>query len=472
MQTATGSLAWTFRQSLRFELQPPIYFLAVNLWLRICPSVEFARAFSLVCVLLTIPLLWATVRRFSSGLQPQAWTAALLAVSPPLLWAATEARTYALAMLLVAASTFCFARIWLEEKPPPTWCFAAWVAASYLALCSHYFTGFALLGQGMSVLMLRRRARTLATGAAILAVAMLPWLPGIVRQVLQHPTQPSVTSTTAPAGLLEVAGAILRSGLRELWRPFFFGPLPSGLLFRAVAVVGMLLLAAACWAPRNRTAVGARAAWVAFGVPVLILFTLRATGAALVSERHWLVATPAGLVAVALSAGSVSTRMLAYLARIGPIALFAASDVGLAMKISPIDYRAAGRFLTENVAPGEPVLVFPPEFVLPVAYEFPRREQLHGLPLDVTSEQYPYPDSSWYVRDGCAVLRRLSSVRDLPGRAWIVRHPRPDHGQAVLDSVLLALPHRSTEFAGVTVIGLDLSSVILDSGSAGRCTPN
>ena len=49
INTAMRPLAGTWHQALHFELQPPLYFLALNLWLKIHSGIIFARLLSLTC---------------------------------------------------------------------------------------------------------------------------------------------------------------------------------------------------------------------------------------------------------------------------------------------------------------------------------------------------------------------------------------------------------------------------------------
>jgi hypothetical protein len=73
MNTALRPLAGTVRQALRFELQPPLYFVALNGWLRLHAGIIFARLLSLGCALGTLGVLAAIGRLLGMRLRPRCW---------------------------------------------------------------------------------------------------------------------------------------------------------------------------------------------------------------------------------------------------------------------------------------------------------------------------------------------------------------------------------------------------------------
>src|SRR6187399_2711789 len=67
LDTTSKSLAYAWTQSLDFELQAPLYFMLLQLWRGLGDSIFHARLFSIVCAVLTIPVLVALSRRFLRG---------------------------------------------------------------------------------------------------------------------------------------------------------------------------------------------------------------------------------------------------------------------------------------------------------------------------------------------------------------------------------------------------------------------
>ena len=66
--TSQQSFAHTWHQALHFELQPPLYFLLLNAWLKVGGgTIEWARALSMLSVLGFVIVLWITMRPMQSG---------------------------------------------------------------------------------------------------------------------------------------------------------------------------------------------------------------------------------------------------------------------------------------------------------------------------------------------------------------------------------------------------------------------
>ncbi|TMM08423.1 MAG: phospholipid carrier-dependent glycosyltransferase, partial [Actinobacteria bacterium] len=149
------------------EAQPPLYFVLAWFWARVFGTDEFGlRSLSAVCGVLTVPVAFEVGRTLVNrrvGLV----VAALVTVSPAMIWYSQEARAYALFLLLSAVAFLFFVR--LLESPRPV-NYVGWSAASSLALVTHYFALFPLVGE-VAWLLLRRRSRetVLAVGGICLA---------------------------------------------------------------------------------------------------------------------------------------------------------------------------------------------------------------------------------------------------------------------------------------------------------------
>jgi mannosyltransferase len=104
-------------QALRHDGHPPLYYVVLHGWMRVAGDSDFAlRSFSLLCSLLTLPLAWVVGRRYA-GRSGAIAALVLLASSPFAIRYATEARMYALVMLMVLAAWLAVQRA-LEE---PSW---------------------------------------------------------------------------------------------------------------------------------------------------------------------------------------------------------------------------------------------------------------------------------------------------------------------------------------------------------------
>ncbi|HXV04563.1 MAG TPA: glycosyltransferase family 39 protein, partial [Solirubrobacterales bacterium] len=98
--------------------------------------------------------------------------AAIVAVSPVLIWFSQDARAYALAFLLSALAFLFFAR---ARRSGARRDLAWWAVFSALAIATHYFAGFAVVPEAALLLLAARPSRKLPSagrdwGATVLAV--------------------------------------------------------------------------------------------------------------------------------------------------------------------------------------------------------------------------------------------------------------------------------------------------------------
>lgn len=159
---------------------PPLYYLALNLFARGLGTSEFSlRLFSLLAGLLLIPLTYQLGRRLFSA-RAGLYGALLAALSPPLWWASQEARMYTLLAALVLVCALAFHA--LLARPTRR----AWLAllAAELALLYAHNTGpvVALWLNSAALLawLARRHAgrpprRAWAAGQALVGLLWLPW---------------------------------------------------------------------------------------------------------------------------------------------------------------------------------------------------------------------------------------------------------------------------------------------------------
>ena len=111
------------------DIQPPLYYYLLWLWVRLAGTSEYALRFpSAFFGVLTVPLLWITARRWLG--YPAAWLAALLLTLSPLhVYYAQEARMYTLLTFLGLLSSYLLLR-----TSPPTPLSAAPARAAHLCL--------------------------------------------------------------------------------------------------------------------------------------------------------------------------------------------------------------------------------------------------------------------------------------------------------------------------------------------------
>lgn len=165
--------------ALKHDGSPPVYYLLLHWWLDVVGHGPVAaRALSGVLGIATVPAAWAFARE-ATGSRRVAWvTAVLLATSPFALRYSSEARMYALVMLLVALGGWALARLLRG---------GSWRAGLGVAVCSglllltHYWSMYLLGAVGIGLLAKRLWRPVIAV--ALGGVLFLPWLPVFVYQL-------------------------------------------------------------------------------------------------------------------------------------------------------------------------------------------------------------------------------------------------------------------------------------------------
>jgi mannosyltransferase len=167
-------------QALRQDGHPPLYYLLLHGWMELVGEGDMAvRSLSGIFAVAALPLAWIAGRR-RAGVTGARWSVVILALSPYAVRYGTEARMYALLMLLVLAG---YLLIDDALRQPARWRLLAIAIVSGLLLLTHYWA-FYLLAAVALVLgwqwWLHREPRS--TGPVLAAVVtggllFLPWLP-------------------------------------------------------------------------------------------------------------------------------------------------------------------------------------------------------------------------------------------------------------------------------------------------------
>ncbi len=178
-------------EALRHDGSPPFYYLALHAWMAVFGDGDVAvRAFSGVLAVAALPLAWLVGRRL--GGRPAAWGALLLLASSPFaIRYATEARMYALIIVLVLGGFLALDKV--VERRSLAASFALGVVTGALLL-THYWSFFLVAAVVGSLVVAAVRARRQGNGPrcagalqALLAMAVgsllfLPWTPAFLYQ--------------------------------------------------------------------------------------------------------------------------------------------------------------------------------------------------------------------------------------------------------------------------------------------------
>jgi hypothetical protein len=160
------------------ENTPPLFYLVAAATERVGGSAEALRLPSLLAGVTAIPLTY-WLGTLTVGRRAGVTAAALMAVSPYLIFYSTEARSYALVMLLALLSTLALLYA-LQRGGLALW--IAYGAVSCASLYASYTALFILLAQLAWALVVHRDAWRPLLGANLgAAIGFLPWLPGFLK---------------------------------------------------------------------------------------------------------------------------------------------------------------------------------------------------------------------------------------------------------------------------------------------------
>lgn len=251
------------------ETTPPLYFVLVWAWAKVFGTSEIAlRAISTLAGIALVPIAFLSAKELASR-----WAgviaAALVAVNPFLIWFSQEARAYMLVAALTGAGFLWFVR---AQRDPSRRNLAWWAACSALAVCTHFFAGFAVAPEALWLLwVVRNRLVWGAVGVVALSqAAMLPFA--------FADTGHGTGWIAAVPRLNRIGSGALEWGISLLRRDgtFVEGFVAAGVL---TLVVGLLVLLAGDERTRRAAKTGAVVGGFVIVAPLML---------ALVGQDYWL----------------------------------------------------------------------------------------------------------------------------------------------------------------------------------------
>jgi 4-amino-4-deoxy-L-arabinose transferase-like glycosyltransferase len=169
-----SSLAGTMHRVWTSESTPPLYYLVAWVWSHLFGVREFGlRSLSALFGTATVPVAYLAGRELI-GRRAGVVVAAIVAVSPILVWYSQDARAYALLVLLCTAALLFFLR---ARRNGSARDLAWWAAFSALALATHYFAFFPLAIEAIWLLATARPLRRVVLalgGVALAGLALAP----------------------------------------------------------------------------------------------------------------------------------------------------------------------------------------------------------------------------------------------------------------------------------------------------------
>jgi len=188
LKTTNDSLGEAVSRAVIFEGQPPVYFALLNLWRNIDDSIFFARLFSILCVSISIILVYLiSVKHLQ--LRYPVFIAMLFAFNPMIIWAGLEIRGYALIVLFSALIIFLFLNTYLRRKEPGYKNKRVYyIVAALFAVNTQYYLSLLLLSNFIFLLLNKdwKTVRHYFIDMIIPFIAIIAYLPFLASQMKGH----------------------------------------------------------------------------------------------------------------------------------------------------------------------------------------------------------------------------------------------------------------------------------------------
>ncbi|MGA2531542.1 MAG: hypothetical protein ABSG19_00755 [Candidatus Aminicenantales bacterium] len=414
MNTISGSLSHTLDRAMSFEMQPPLYFIFMNLWARLGSSVLFLRLFSVLCM---ISAIWLA-SRISKSMFPElhpGWLPLAVAINPYAIWAATEMRLYAFLVLLTSALLLTFYQGFLSDDPAAKgkrkWFFVFCV----LSLYTQYYAAFLLTAMFLGLVLLKRWGplKKLAGYYVLVVASVLPILLAAVRQTAQH--RKFMIADNGVLNYLSVGTRFLRYLLRLEWMPS-----PIYMFIYTACLAGFL-----GFIMKHRK--NLRDVHKMIGVMILIvtvfyLASMPFVNNELVNTRHTTVLfIPALLLLVAaLSLLPADRRRKSAIGALLVMAL--ANAIYMVGEYSPMakfgDSRRVAEYIANNEVSGQPILVFISELALPFAYYYSGKNIVIPIPDKAPTTYYDVNDFA--LKSEQDITRAVDREGLRPEYVWVV----------------------------------------------------
>lgn len=424
LETTGGGFMHAIQRSLGFELQPPLYFVSLTFWRVLNDSAFFARLFSILCTALTVLVSRGLARRYLPGV-PSILVAAVVAFSPLTVFAAIEARYYAMALLLSALLLRFFHDGYVAAQPSAAarrWYTVTAIAALY----TYYFLGF-FLAAGGAALLLMRRSEALRKYLLDMAVTAILFAPLTIATWRQMSSVHATTDVTGAKTIAEGATLVWQTAWRQLLPVNQYNLLTVVRSWVSRLAVPVLLLGALAhrrW-PTSITLVPlALAATVSF----FFIWIAMYLGPDFVKPQHTTTLyLPVLLSALALLQYAVGVRAASLATLVSLVFAIPYLLENYAPLAKQGDWIRVSRYIEQHEHKSEPILVFKAEFVLDFGYHYAGLNPLIPLPKPTSRERYDLTEQVLHEKD--EIVHALSGRLGETRRFWLITsHTVPFRG--------------------------------------------
>lgn len=416
LETTSRGPGYAYSQALGFELQPPLYFVSLSLWRGIDDSLFVARLFSTLCTTASLFVLALVARRFLPKLHP-AWLVGAAAFNPILLYAATEARCYGLAMLIGSLLLLFFHDAFLVEKTRRRWpALVAFSLSAIAGLHTFYFLGFQLVGLAAGLLVLKRwhELRTYLLNMVIVGAAFVPQAIEVSRQVTDHTE--AVSQPTVIDSLRLVSWQARNLLMPSDWELF---PDSSRWLW---VVAGGTWLVFSLFRRSMLKESSHRAIYSLCAVSILFyLAAIQVIGGEMLASRHFAPAMiPLLLATVCLAWEAGGQRGVAVWVLLIGVTMGVAGWQRTHRLAKYGDWRRAADFVMQHESTGEPIVLFKPPAVLGFGHYYRGSNVLIPVPSRASFEEFNV--KQYVLHNESDVASPISRTQPVHDSIWVIRY--------------------------------------------------
>jgi uncharacterized membrane protein len=415
LNTSGQDLRYALQQAINFELQPPAYFVLLNLWIRINNSIFFARLFSMVCTVALIFVTYKISNKILKGIAP-IWLMAAVALNPFIIWAAIEIRAFAFVILISALLLDSFTDGYLADVPKKR-ARVYYVVWAILALYTQYYLGLLLVANALT-LFAWRRWRTLFSYCTDMAIATISFIPMI--HIMVHKV--SAISTEISRG--SILNGLLTAVNNASYYIFPFSK-PELAHFRVFLTCLLISLCIFC-VIRYRQVIGKN--FINYGIILIALFLLFAymgyvAGSDSISLRHTAILfMPTMLFIFSLLQILSEKRKYLKLLTVWTLfvlLLYSSSLLNSAKNLSkPGDWQRVATYIMSHEKINQPILLFPSEVAISFSHHYSGLNPL--VPLPKAEDFRAYDMREFVLGSEEEISGAITSLKTNPNGVWVV----------------------------------------------------
>ena len=147
--TSSKTISFAMHRSIKFELQPPFYYILLNIWRQLNSSYFFARLLSIIFSSGSIFICYKFIKKYLKIERP-GYATFLIAINPFLVYYATEIRPYAMIIFLSVALIYLMYEIYFSDNKSII-ARILYILLSLISLHTLYYMGFILAAIGFSI---------------------------------------------------------------------------------------------------------------------------------------------------------------------------------------------------------------------------------------------------------------------------------------------------------------------------------